>query len=120
MYASSTCHSSAIAQCLLEHELTFFAIIGALRATNNRGLQPAMDFILEHNDDPIPEPGAAPPAGSGSTGAGEPMDEDEDEDTAAIRAAYGKASANVASSPDVGDGEAKVRVWITYTDRREN
>lgn len=79
----------------------------ALRATNNRGLQPAMDFILEHNDDPIPEPGAVPSAGSGSTGAAEPMDEDEDEDTAAIRAAYGKASANVASSPDVGDGEAK-------------
>ena len=28
---------------------------GALRATNNKGLQPAMDFILEHNDDPIPD-----------------------------------------------------------------
>ena len=28
--------------------------VGALRATNNQGLQPAIDFILEHNDEAIP------------------------------------------------------------------
>ncbi|VDC05182.1 unnamed protein product [Peniophora sp. CBMAI 1063] len=72
----------------------------ALRATNNRGLQPAMDFILEHNDDPIPEAGAQP---SASSGGDVPMDEDDEE--AALRAAMGKASANVASVP--ADVEAR-------------
>ena len=28
--------------------------VGALRATNNKGLQPAMNFILQHLDEPIP------------------------------------------------------------------
>ncbi|KZV65051.1 hypothetical protein PENSPDRAFT_756841 [Peniophora sp. CONT] len=73
----------------------------ALKATNNRGLQPAMDFILEHSDDPIPEPGAQ---ASASSGGDVPMDEDDD-DSAALRAAMGKASANVASAP--ADVEAR-------------
>ncbi|KAG1812765.1 ubiquitin-related domain-containing protein [Suillus subaureus] len=55
----------------------------ALRATNNRGLQPAMDHILENEGKPIPDPSvAAPTTASGSVG--QPMDvdvDDEDEDT---------------------------------------
>lgn len=31
---------------------------GALRATRKAGLQPAMDHLLEHADDPVPEHGA--------------------------------------------------------------
>ncbi|KAI0262306.1 ubiquitin-related domain-containing protein [Gloeopeniophorella convolvens] len=76
----------------------------ALRATNNRGLQPAMDFILEHSDDPIPDPSAQAPAASSAPSAGEPMDED-DEDTAALRAAYGGAAGQAA--PAEGGVEAR-------------
>ncbi|KAI0058877.1 hypothetical protein BV25DRAFT_1829626 [Artomyces pyxidatus] len=80
----------------------------ALRATSNRGLQPAMDFILEHNDDPVPDPSAQASAPASSTSnPGEPMDEDDD-DVAALRAAYGVAGASAAASGAVGaDLEAK-------------
>ncbi|KAH9057437.1 ubiquitin-related domain-containing protein [Lactarius vividus] len=65
----------------------------ALRATNNKGLQPAMDFILEHNDDPIPDA----PSGAAETSSAQPqsvpMDEDDDEETAALRAVYGSPGA---------------------------
>jgi hypothetical protein len=57
----------------------------ALRATNNKGLQPAMDFILEHNEDPIPDPTSA----AAATSSAQPIDVDDDEDTAALRAVYG-------------------------------
>ncbi|KAN0109628.1 Ubiquitin-related domain containing protein [Russula decolorans] len=49
----------------------------ALRATKNSGLQPAMDFILEHNDDPIPD------ATSSAQPQSEPINVDDDEDDAA-------------------------------------
>jgi hypothetical protein len=32
---------------------------GVLKATSNRGLQPAMDHILEHESDPVPDLSAA-------------------------------------------------------------
>ncbi|KAF8270651.1 ubiquitin-related domain-containing protein [Lactarius quietus] len=73
----------------------------ALRATNNKGLQPAMDFILEHNDDPIPDPTSA---SSSAHPQSEPIDVDDDEDTAALRAVYGSAD----SAAGV---EARVRGW---------
>jgi len=75
-----------------------------LRATGNRGLQPAMDFILEHTDDPIPDASAQGPAASSAVSQNDPMDEDDDD--AAVRAAYGKASVNVAA--DAPDAEARV------------
>ena len=52
---------------------------GALRATKNSGLQPAMDFILEHNDDPIPDTtsSAQPPQS-------EPISVDDEDDAAAL------------------------------------
>ena len=81
---------------------------GALRATNNRGLQPAMDFILEHNDDPIPDPTSGAAATSSAQPLTEPIDEDEDEDTAALRAVYG-VKAGAAGQPD-SSANAEARV----------
>ena len=46
---------------------------GALSATSNRGLQPAMDHIFEHEADPLPDPNA--PQQSKPTPAA--MDEDD-------------------------------------------
>jgi len=70
----------------------------ALKATNNRGLQPAMDYILENEGNPVPDPAAAatstPSSGTSSGGGGNDMDvdnEDED-DLAALKAVYGPAA----------------------------
>ena len=54
----------------------FFATIqlmstGALKATSNRGLQPAMDHIFKHEADPLPDPNAV---------ASLPIDAEDDED----------------------------------------
>ncbi|THH07966.1 hypothetical protein EW145_g3034 [Phellinidium pouzarii] len=68
----------------------------ALRATRNAGLQPALDFLFAHTDDPIPDPAAQ--ASSGAS-AGAAMDVDED-DAETLRAVTGESS--------VGP-EAKVR-----------
>ncbi|KAJ8587567.1 hypothetical protein M405DRAFT_852840 [Rhizopogon salebrosus TDB-379] len=58
----------------------------ALRATNNRGLQPAMDHILENEGKSIPDPSAAAPPAS----ARELIDVDaDDEDEAALRSLLG-------------------------------
>lgn len=65
----------------------------ALRATNNKGLQPAMDFILEHNDDPIPDATSGAAETSSAQPQSVPMDEDDDEETAALRAVYGSPGA---------------------------
>lgn len=79
----------------------FSLVLGALKATGNRGLQPAMDHILEHEGQPIPDLGGVSEHASSSA-----MDVDnEDEDTEALR------SLGVA----VGNGnavEAKVRVIV--------
>lgn len=79
----------------------------------------AMDHILENNDNPVPDPasqGPAAGAGAGNTGpSGMDLDDEDDEDAAAIRAALGKSSANIAPGGSAaeaggsGDGEgAKV------------
>ncbi|KAH9074926.1 ubiquitin-related domain-containing protein [Lactarius deliciosus] len=65
----------------------------ALRATNNKGLQPAMDFILEHNDDPIPDATSGAAETSSAQPQSVPMEEDDDEETAALRAVYGSPGA---------------------------
>ena len=59
----------------------FHFIIGALKATGNRGLQPAMDHILEHEGQPIPDLGGVSEKSSSSG----PMDVDEDEDAEALK-----------------------------------
>jgi len=58
--------------------LNSFAYSGALKATANRGLQPAMDHILEHEGEDVPDLGGVSeqPAGRG------PMDVDEDDEDA--------------------------------------
>ncbi|KAL0953986.1 hypothetical protein HGRIS_005144 [Hohenbuehelia grisea] len=71
----------------------------ALKATNNRGLQPAMDHILEHEGQPVPDLSSV--SASGPTAA--PMDVDEDEEDAeALRAQLG-----VAPVATTGGEEAK-------------
>ncbi|KAH9991102.1 hypothetical protein BJV77DRAFT_1060790 [Russula vinacea] len=55
----------------------------ALRATNNSGLQPAMDFILEHNDDPIPDATSGASATSSAQPHGEPIGAPADADVEA-------------------------------------
>jgi hypothetical protein len=45
-----------------------FGLVGALRTTKNSGLQPALDHIVGHMDDDVPEP-----------------DEDGDEEMSVIR-----------------------------------
>ncbi|KAH8104084.1 ubiquitin-related domain-containing protein [Cristinia sonorae] len=80
----------------------------ALKATGNRGLQPAMDHILENEGKPVPDiSGVSETSGASrpSAGGGEPMDEDEDEDAAALRAVYGTGSAGAAAA--AADVEAK-------------
>ena len=73
-------------------------ISGALKATGNRGLQPAMDHILEHEGQPIPDIGDISEQSSSSG----PMDVDnEDEDAEALKS-LGVVAGNVV--------EAKVRV----------
>ena len=77
---------------------------GALRATNNKGLQPAMDFILEHNDDPIPDATSA----AAATSSTQPIDVDDDEDTAALRAVYGTGPGAAAQAASDASVEARV------------
>jgi UBX domain-containing protein 1/4 len=84
---------------------------GALRATNNKGLQPAMDFILEHNDDPIPDSTSGVATTSSAQPQSVPMDEDEDEDAAVLRAVHGLspgAAGLTDSTSDGGGVEARV------------
>ena len=67
-----------------------------------------MDFILEHNDDPIPDATSAAAAASSAQPPHEPMDEDEDEDTAALRAAYGLKQGAVSQTDSTAGVEARV------------
>ncbi|KAF8492961.1 ubiquitin-related domain-containing protein [Russula emetica] len=60
----------------------------ALRATKNSGLQPAMDFILEHNDDPIPDATSS----SSTQPQSEPISVDDEDDIAALGLQSGDAS----------------------------
>ena len=74
--------------------------VGALKATSNRGLQPAMDHLVENEGNPVPDLSTV----SSSTqpaGGGDPMDEDEDLE--ALRAVYGAGAKS-------GDGEAEAKV----------
>ena len=60
--------------------------LGALRATNNRGLQPAMDHIIENEGKPVPDPSAPAAAATPTSAGGDPMDVNgDDEDVEALR-----------------------------------
>ncbi|EJD00018.1 uncharacterized protein FOMMEDRAFT_91875 [Fomitiporia mediterranea MF3/22] len=76
----------------------------ALRATSNAGLQPALDFLFAHTDDPVPDStdqggSSANVAGSGTAPNN---DEEDDEDAEALRAALGKSVANVVPGGEQG------------------
>ena len=76
----------------------YLSILGALKATGNRGLQPAMDHILENEGQPIPELGGL---NEQSSSSGSMDVDDEDEDAQALKG-LGVVAANAV--------EAKVRV----------
>ena len=79
---------------------SFSFFVGALKATGNRGLQPAMDHILENEGQPIPDLGGVSEQASSSG----PMDVDnEDEDAEALKS-LGVVAGNAV--------EAKVRVIL--------
>ena len=80
---------------------------GALKATNNRGLQPAMDHLIENEGNPVPDLSSVSSAAASTrpAGGGDPMDEDDDLE--ALRAVYGPGAGG-SDSAQVG-GEAKVR-----------
>ncbi|KAI0766164.1 ubiquitin-related domain-containing protein [Trametes elegans] len=79
----------------------------ALKATGNRGLQPAMDFILENEGKPMPDLSSVTSASSAPapSGGGEPMEED-DEDLEALKAVYGKQAAGGSSAGGSGAGSS--------------
>lgn len=73
---------------------------GALKATGNRGLQPAMDHILEHEAQPVPESGGV--TEQSASGSAAMNVEDEDEDMEALRS-LGAVKASAV------DAEARVK-----------
>lgn len=78
--------------------------VGALKATNNRGLQPALDHLEENEDKPVPDLSSVSSTAASATrpaGGGDPMDEDDDLE--AVRAVYGSGEGGSAGA------EAKVR-----------
>lgn len=68
----------------------------ALKATGNRGLQPAMDHIIEHEGQPVPEISGV----SESTSSRVPMDVDDDEDAEALRS-LGVVAGNEAEAKSI-------------------
>jgi hypothetical protein len=97
---------------------------GALRATKNKGLQPAMDFILEHNEDPIPDSTSGAAAASSAPPHSESMAEDNDVDVDVLRSAYalppGSSGPSLTESASSAEVEAKVSRWnwLPYIHRK--
>jgi len=77
----------------------------ALKATNNRGLQPAMDHLVENSENPVPDLSSVSSNTTSTRPAagGDPMDEDEDIE--ALRAVYGDGTGG--SGPGQSEAEAK-------------
>ncbi|KAF5318403.1 hypothetical protein D9611_013914 [Ephemerocybe angulata] len=73
----------------------------ALKATGNRGLQPAMDHILEHEGESVPDLSGV----SESKGRSQPMDVDDDDDD--VEALKGLVKGAVAGGSEGADVEAK-------------
>jgi len=82
----------------------------ALKATQSRGLQPAMDHILEHEGQTVPDPSSQGQATSTSGPEAGSMDVDEDdEESAALQAAYGKAKIAPQFGGESGDQAAEAK-----------
>jgi len=81
------------------------ASLGALKATGNRGLQPAMDHILQHESDPVPDLGSVSEQRGSRPAAADEMDADgDDEDMEALR----QLGVNVPPGAGSAADEAKV------------
>ncbi|OCH87525.1 hypothetical protein OBBRIDRAFT_796127 [Obba rivulosa] len=80
----------------------------ALKATGGRGLQPAMDFLLENEGKPVPDLSAVSSGSAPSTAAANAsLDEDEQEELEALKAVYGKAAVADGSAAAMAQQEAK-------------
>lgn len=80
---------------------------GAIKATAGRGLQPAMDHILENEGNPVPDLSSVSSAASSAPPA-QPMDEDDQDDLEALSSLGVKgAAAAAAAAAAVTDVEAK-------------
>ncbi|KZT07347.1 uncharacterized protein LAESUDRAFT_812327 [Laetiporus sulphureus 93-53] len=77
----------------------------ALKATNNRGLQPAMDHILENDGKPVPDLSTVSTSSAPAAGAGGAEHEEDEEELEALQAVYGKA--NIAPAVDGGSAGAE-------------
>jgi len=75
----------------------------ALKATNNAGLQPAMDHILENDGKPVPDLGSVTTAPSSVP----PAAEEDDEDLAALRAQYGGTAGASSTGGETTGGVAQ-------------
>lgn len=82
----------------------------ALRSTGNAGLQPALDFLFAHSDDPIPDPTAQASTSTASTTSDTQIDEDQmdEEDLDVIKPVIRKLPVGEGSvNPVTGIAEAK-------------
>ncbi|KAI0714153.1 ubiquitin-related domain-containing protein [Cerioporus squamosus] len=83
----------------------------ALKATGNRGLQPAMDHLIENEGKPIPDLSSVSASTAPAPSGGGPMDVDEDnEELEALKAVYGKKAGvgeGSAASGEAAGAEAK-------------
>lgn len=84
-------HSSSPVSCA--DRLSLAECTGAMKATGNRGLQPAMDHILENEGSPVPDLSTISSGAGGSAPA--PMDVDDDEDADALKSLGAVASGEV-------------------------
>ena len=87
---------------------------GAIKATGGRGLQPAMDHVLENEGNPVPDLASvsSSTASASAPSAGQEVD---DEDIEALKAVYGKKAGNDAQALEAAaaaDAEPKVRLLI--------
>ena len=83
---------------------------GAIKATGGRGLQPAMDHILENEGKPVPDLASvsSSTATSSATTAGQEVD---DEDLEALKAVYGhKGDIEVQAAAANADAQAEAKV----------
>ena len=80
----------------------------ALHATKNRGLQAAMDHLVENSERPIADYKSAAASGGGSSGGGGAgTDEYDAEDQAALADMYNKNGQGAQDDMLAGVGEAK-------------
>ena len=88
---------------------------GALKATGGRGLQPAMDFLIENEGKPVPDPSTVTSTAPVAQ-ASRDMEVD-DEEVEALKAVYGSkgdVEAQLAASAADTAAEAKVGRFCAF------